>query len=195
MNKLNYLTIIGLLVVAFVGTTKSYAQAFEGLDDVPHDISYYRETRVTPPLVKVLYGRPSRENQEVFGNLVPYGEIWRAGYNEATEVKFYKDVQFGTKTVAAGTYVLLAIPGEKEWEIILSSNLDVWGAFQYNPTFDVARVTVPVRRSEPLETLSISFKKKQQAYIEMIIGWDATRVKIPLKFSEESYLAHTDIDN
>jgi hypothetical protein len=165
-----------------------HAQGYTAKDEIPHDISYYRESRATPPLIKVLYGRPSKNNQEVFGNLIPYGEIWRTGHNEATEIKFYKDVKFGSVTVPAGTYVLLSIPGEKEWELILSSNLDVWGAFQYNPTFDVARVTVPVSKAEPLETFSISFKKVKNN-IQMLLGWDATRIKVPLNFKNQKYLA------
>ena len=184
-------TIIALTFFAFFSPSQIKAQSFKGLDEVPHDISYYRETRVTPPLAKVVYGRPSKNNQEVFGNIVPYGEVWRTGHNEATEVKFYNDVKFGDTIVAAGTYVLLAIPGEKQWEVILSSQLDVWGAFQYNPAHDVARVTVPVSKAEPLETFSISFKKKSDV-IQMVMGWDNARVKIPLKFKQEKQLAYNE---
>ncbi len=160
------------------------AQGFKNLDKIPHDISYYRETRITPPLVKVLYGRPSKNGEEVFGNLIPYGEVWRTGYNEATEVKFYKDVTFAGKKVVAGTYVLITIPGNKEWKVILNSQLDTWGAFQYDAMFNVAEVTIPVSKAEELETFSIAFKKKQQI-IEMVLGWDAVRVKIPLEFDQE----------
>jgi hypothetical protein len=183
--------IIALILFVFLPINESQAQRFDNIDDVPHDISYYRETRLTKPLVKVLYGRPSKNNQEVFGNLVPYGEVWRAGYNEATEIKFYKDVKFGEKTVKAGTYVLLAIPGEKKWEVILSSNTDVWGAFQYDSTFDIARITVPVNKAETIETFSISFKKKNKD-IQMIMGWDNTRVKVPLKFKQEKHIAYNE---
>ena len=183
--------IIALILFVFLPLNETQAQRFENLDNVPHDISYYRETRLTKPLVKVLYGRPSKNNQEVFGNLVPYGEVWRAGYNEATEIKFYKNVKFGEKTIAAGTYVLLVIPGEENWDIILNSNTDVWGAFQYDSTFNVARVTVPVNKAETIETFSISFKKIDKN-IQMIMGWDNTRVKVPLKFQQEKRLAYNE---
>lgn len=187
MNK-TYITTVLVFVLCVVFTFEGQAQGFTSLDKTPHDISYFRETRATPPLVKVLYGRPSKKNQKVFGNVVPYGKIWRTGHNEATEIKFYKDVNFGGKTVSAGTYVLLSIPGEKEWVIILSSNTDVWGAFQYDPTFDVAKVTVPVSKAESLETFSISFKKKNNK-IEMLLGWEATRIKVPLEFKKQRYFA------
>lgn len=188
MKKSYITTVIVVILFTILCTTDGFAQGFRGLDNVPHDISYYRDTRATPPLVKVLYGRPSRKNQEVFGNLVPYGEVWRTGHNEATEIKFYKEVKFGDKMVPAGTYVLLSIPGEKEWELILNSNTDVWGAFQYNPVFDVAKITVPVNKGESLDTFSISFKKKENT-IQMILGWDATRVNVPLNFKKKEYLA------
>ena len=185
--KKTYITTVVVLLFAIL-STETQAQGSTAKDEIPHDISYYRETRATPPLVKVLYGRPSKNDQEIFGNLVPYDKVWRTGHNEATEIKFYKDVKFGNTKVPAGTYVLLSIPGETEWELILSSNLDVWGAFQYDPTFDVAHITVPVSKAETLETFSISFKKKSNN-IEMLLGWDATRIKIPLNFKTKEYLA------
>ena len=179
-------SIIFLIVVLFTKNEIS-AQSFKDLDKSPHDISYYRLSKATPPLIKVIYGRPQKKGQEVFGNLVTYGKVWKTGANEATEVKFYEDILFGDVKVAAGTYVLLTIPGEKKWEIILSSNLDVWGAFQYNPLFDVAKITVPASTSETLEIFSIAFKERKDS-IQMVLGWDSTRVKIPIAFkSKELY--------
>ena len=165
------------------------AQSFKNLDAVSHDISYLRETMVTPPLVKVIYGRPKANTTQIFGNKIPYGEVWRTGANEATEVKLYQDTQFGDTFVKAGTYTLVTIPGEKEWEIILSSNLDVWGAFQYDPKADVARIKVLVSQAENLETFSIEFKKTRQKQALMVLGWGSTRVKIPLEMKKYEQLA------
>jgi len=183
----NYITSALVMLFAIL-STEICAQGFTAKDEIPHDISYYRETRVTPPLVKVLYGRPSKNKQKIFGDLIPYGKVWRTGHNEATEIKFFKDVKFGDTKVAAGTYVLLSIPGKKEWQLILNSNLDVWGAFQYDPAFDVARITVPVSKAETLETFSISFSKKNNT-VEMLLGWDATRIKVPISFKSQKYFA------
>lgn len=170
-----------LAVVVFISFKAIvFSQNFKGLDEVPHDISYYRESRITPPLVKVIYGRPSKNGQKVFGNLVKYGELWRTGANEATEIKFYEDVYFGNTKITAGSYVLYTIPGKNEWKIILSSNLDVLGAFQYDPVFNVAQITVPSRKAEELESFSIAFKKKENN-VEMTLGWDTTRISIPIK--------------
>ena len=182
-NKLTISIIITILVCSFSGNT----QGFKGLDKAPHDISYYRKSMTTSPLAKVIYGRPQKMGQEVFGNLVSYNEIWRTGANEATEVKFYEDIHFGDVKVSAGTYVIYTIPGEDEWEIILSSNLDVLGAFQYDSVFDIAKITVKSYKAEELESFSIAFKEKKEN-VQMVLGWDTTRVKIPITFKpQEEY--------
>ena len=189
MKKSTYIKIIIFTYTVILYSLNTAAQGFKNLDNVAHDISYFRETRVTPPVVKVIYGRPTAKSSQIFGNKIPFGELWRTGANEATEVKLYKDVQFGNTFVKAGTYVLVTIPGEKEWEVILNSNLDVWGAFQYDPSADVARIKVPVSKAENLETFSIAFKKIAQKELLMVLGWGATRVKVPLEIKENTHLA------
>jgi len=181
MKKLTILLVLALLLCA----TEIMAQAHQKLDKIPHDISYYRESMVTPPMVKVIYGRPQKNGKQVFGNTVAYNKLWRTGANEATEVKFYQDVLFGGLKVAAGTYVLYTIPGEKEWEVILSSNLDVLGAFQYNPVFNVARTKIASSKAEEMEVFSIDFRESN-GEIQMILGWDTTRVKIPIELKSNA---------
>ncbi len=181
MKKLTYIKIIITVYAMLLFILNTNAQEFKDLDETQHDIEYYRENRVTPPIVKVVYGRPILKKEKAFGDQVPFNKVWRTGANEATEVKFYRDVEFGNQIIKAGTYVLITIPGEKEWEIILSSNLDVLGAFQYNPKADVARIIVPVSKAEKLDIFSIGFKRKQNKIL-MVLAWDNTRVKIPLNF-------------
>ena len=90
-----------ILIASILYTISSSSQGFNKLDNAPHDISYYRESRVTTPLVKVIYGRPSIKTEgEVFGTEVPFNKLWRTGANEATEIKIYKDVMFGDKLVS-----------------------------------------------------------------------------------------------
>lgn len=182
MKTKTILKFILFLLVSVLLKSNLSAQGFKGLDEAPHDIAYYRENMVAKPLVKVIYGRPQKNGREVFGDMVEYGKVWRTGANEATEVKFYQNILFGDVKVPAGTYVLLTIPGEKEWEIILSSNVDVLGAFQYNPIFNVANITVPIKKAESLEIFSIGFKEKKDI-VQMVLAWDSTRVKIPITFS------------
>lgn len=179
MKPKEVLKIIIFLIIAIFLKNNLSAQDFQELDKSPHDITYYRESRVTPPLIKVIYGRPQKNGEIVFGNLVKYDKVWKTGADEATEVKFYQDILFGGVRVRAGTYVLLTIPGEKEWQVILNSKLDVWGAFQYDPIFDIAKITVPVNRAESIDVFSIAFKENKDL-IQMVLAWDSTRVKIPI---------------
>lgn len=189
MKKSTYIKIVILIYTVVLYSLNTNAQSFKNLDIVSHDISSFRETMVTPPLVKVIYGRPIDSSEQIFGNRIPFDELWRTGANEATEIKLYKDTQFGDTFVKAGTYVLVTIPGEKEWEVILNSNLDVWGAFQYDASADVARIKVPVSKAENLETFTIRFKKTTQSQLLMVLGWGLTRVKVPLKIKENGHMA------
>ena len=118
----------------------------------------------------------------MFGKLVPYGKVWRAGANEAPEVKFYQDVTIGGKKLKAGNYAMLVLPTEKDWTIIFSSDLDQWGAYSYNEALDVARITVPVQKSDAaIENFSIQFAKKDAKTGVMNMGWDSTMVAVPVE--------------
>lgn len=161
-----------------IGSAK--AQDFKDLDESPHDIVYFRANKIAPPSIKVLYGRPMKKGRDLFEEVIPYGRVWRVGANEATEVVFYKDVLFGETEVKAGTYVLYAIPNEKEWTLILSSKTDVWGTHEYDQKYDVARVQAKVSRAEFIEAFSIAFKEKGKN-INMVLGWDTARVTAPIR--------------
>lgn len=190
MKKSIDLKVLILIAAAIVYSLTSDAQEFKSLDKVPHDISYYRESMVSKPLIKVIYGRPSIDTeQEVFGTEVPFNNVWRTGANEATEIKIYNDVLFGNTLVSAGTYVLYTIPGEYQWDIILSSNTDVLGAFQYDPLFDVVKIKVAVSKAEKINIFSIAFKKKSKNNISMVLAWGSTRVNVPLDFNEQIHYA------
>lgn len=84
----------------------------------------------------------------------------------------------GGTLVKAGVYSLFTIPNEKEWTIILNSDLDSWGAYSYDEKKDVARINVPVKQSEELEAFSIAFEKTDNGY-HMFLGWDTALVKVP----------------
>ena len=113
-----YIKSVITICTMFLFSMDHQAQGFKKLDDVSHDISYYRESKVAPPLVKVIYGRPKSKEDKIFGTKIPFGVLWRTGANEATEIKLYDNVMIGSKRVEAGTYTLITIPGEKEWEIV-----------------------------------------------------------------------------
>lgn len=128
--------------------------------------------------VSVSYGQPSKRNRVIFGELVPYGQVWRTGANEATEITFRTKMKIAGVPVDTGTYTFFTIPGEKEWTIILNKQLGQWGAYEYekHKDKDVVKVNVPV----------VPLKKMQEKLVyevsrkALTIKWDKTSVNIPL---------------
>ena len=180
MNKL--LTIALLFATSLAFLPQSNAQDFPGLDKSPMDAVYYRPSRGSQPVMRVLYSRPQMNGREIFGGLVKYDKIWRLGANESTEIQFFQDVTVNGTKIGAGRYTVYATPGEKEWKIHFSSDVDSWGAYSYNPGHDVATVTVPVEASEnPIEAFSIIFEKADNG-AHMVMGWENTVVKVPIEF-------------
>ncbi|NER15295.1 DUF2911 domain-containing protein [Leptobacterium flavescens] len=170
-----------MFVAAFTFSNEISAQKFPALDKSPADIAIYRTERGAPALIKTVYGRPMLKGRKLGSELAPYGKIWRTGANEATEVTFYKDATVGGKKLKAGTYVLHTIPGEKEWTVILNTNLNVWGAYQHDASKDVAKFTVPASSGdESLEAFSIAYAPAGGG-VNLVLGWDKTRVAIPIK--------------
>lgn len=133
--------------------------------------------------VKIVYGQPYKSGREIFGNLVPYGEVWRTGANEATEITATGDIIFAGETLEAGTYSLFTIPNEETWTIILNSELGLWGAFDYDASKDVMRVEAEANRTEQTdEAFTIQFGEVQADSADMIIKWDQTEVRVPITF-------------
>lgn len=178
-----------LLLVACIltSTFSAIAQALPALDKSPMDMAYYPNNFAhdrkagEKAIIRITYGRPFKNGRDIFGKQTPYGKVWRMGANEASEIKFYQDVQFGGKAVKAGTYSLFAIPGEKEWTIILNSDLDYWGAFSYKEQNDVLRVTAPVTTTDaPVENFTIQMVKSGDGAV-LKMAWDTVLVQLPIK--------------
>ncbi len=167
----------------------AHGQSFRELDESPLDIAYYPDNfahdRKTgeKPLVKVIYSRPHKKNRDLFGDLVPYGEVWRTGANEAAEIKFYEDATVGEKKIKAGTYSLFTIPAKENWTIILNSDLDYWGAYKYNQKNDVVRFTAqPEVLKNEAEHFTIQFANEKKGTGTMMLAWGNTLVKVPFQF-------------
>jgi hypothetical protein len=180
--------LVSIVVLIFAICT-AHAQDFRKADKSPLDYAYlpddfaHDRKEGDKAIVRVTYSRPIKNNREVFGKLVPYGKVWRTGANENTEIKFYQDVEFGGKKVKAGSYSLFTIPGEKEWTVILNSDLDYWGAYKYNEKNDIARVTAPViSLGVALDSFSIQFEDKGNNQAVMRLGWDKTAAEVALKY-------------
>ncbi|MGI8545058.1 MAG: DUF2911 domain-containing protein [Aridibacter sp.] len=156
---------------------KKEAMKFPGIQKSPTDISYMRAAQKGPVYAKVIYSRPYKNERVIFGELVPYGKVWRTGADEATEITFYKDVMFGGKEVKAGTYAMFTVPNKDSWDIILNSGLHQWGAFTYDDKMDVIKVKAkPQMMGESVENFSIIFNDGK-----MVMAWDQTMVAVPIK--------------
>ncbi|MCE7054556.1 DUF2911 domain-containing protein [Algoriphagus sp. AGSA1] len=127
--------------------------------------------------VTVDYSRPSIKGRKIFGELVPYGQIWRTGANGATVLSFSTDVIIGGKTIPAGKYALYAIPDKSEWTMILSKNIELWGAIGYDPGDDMLRFsTKPEKLKKKAETFEISFTNMTDTGSDLSLRWENTKV-------------------
>jgi hypothetical protein len=155
----------------------------------------YRNRSLSPPgqasltagdlTVAVTYSRPSVRGRLIFGTkeqkaLQPYGEYWRLGANESTEVTFNKDVDFNGTPLKAGSYRLYAIPGEQEFEIIVNSELGKWGALEPDHAEDLFTTKVPVERIPSVEQYTITLKEANPG-INIVFEWSDVRFVVPVK--------------
>src|ERR1022692_3493422 len=92
--------------------------------------------------IEIVYSRPSVKGRTIFGGIVPYGQVWRTGANQATKITFNTPVKFNGTEIPAGTYGLFTIPAEQEWTVIINKSATQWGAFQYDEKADVTRFKV-----------------------------------------------------
>jgi len=172
-----------LLLSGLYGT----AQKLPPLDKSPMDMSYYPDrypvlkfqNKATEPLVmRVIYSRPQMNGRKVFGDLQKFGEVWRLGANEATEIQFFKDVWINNKKIKKGRYTLYCIPYEDKWTLIVNRDTDVWG-LKYDSSMDVVRIDLPVERNASTEALTIIFAKSDTG-ANMLMYWGDVKATLPI---------------
>ena len=180
-----------IIVCLLISFSFSFSQTSKlpEVDKSPMDVSYYPnnypilkiQNKVTEPLIaRILYSRPQKQGRKIFGELVEYGNVWRLGANEATEIEFYKDVKIGGKKVLKGRYTLYAIVSENVWTMILNKDTDTWGAFKYDSKKDVLRTDVLVQKTDEVtESMSMLFEKSATG-ISLIIAWEQVKVILPI---------------
>ena len=121
--------------------------------------------------ITIEYHRPSVRGREIWGGLVPYGQVWRLGANEATTIAFSAPVKIEGKDVPAGTYALFAIPGKDKWTFIVNKNAKQWGAFKYQQTEDLLRFDVVPQAGNAVETMTFSIVSKAPASASVEMEW------------------------
>ena len=133
--------------------------------------------------VVINYGSPGVKERSIWGGLVPYGEVWRTGANEATTIEFDKDVLIEGNMVPAGIYSLFTIPGKDKWTVILNEVYEQWGAYKYNKSKDVLRFQVPQQSNHHVERLTFSFEFKDAYKSDVILEW--AKIKISFEINSE----------
>ncbi len=172
------------LVPAFLIITCVAAYGQESFKSRPSPVAI-ATARYKDSYVKIVYGQPQKRGRLIFGGLVPFGQIWRTGANEATELTATRDIRINGFDLKAGTYTLFTIPGPDQWTIIVNSELGQWGSYNHNPKLDILRFDVPVHSlgDAEYEALTIWTESKlDQA--EVHIAWERTSVTLQVQFIE-----------
>ena len=174
---------------AFLKTEPS-VNPYAAVDISPMDMSYYpadypklkmAKAITTNPLARVIYSRPHLQGRHIFHEVLKYGEPWRLGANESTELDLYTDAGIQDKKIKAGRYVLYCIPEPDKWTIVLNSNIDSWG-LQPDPEKDIARFTIPVTQTNTsLEYFTIIFQKTDGG-ADLLMAWDKIEARLPFRF-------------
>lgn len=186
--------IVSIAMLFFMSLSVAQAQEMPEMDKSPMDAAYFparaafrtfmdtdEQKMANKPVMRVLYSRPQKKGRDVFPELVAYDKVWRAGANESTEIMFYEDVVLGDTKIKAGRYTLYTKPGEEEWEVMINTDLDGWGAYAYDADNNVASITVPAMETEsPVEAFTIMFEEVEDG-AHMIMAWDDVMIRVPFK--------------
>ena len=131
--------------------------------------------------IEIVYSRPGVKGRPIFDGLVPYGQVWRTGANNATKITFSTPVKLNGAEIPAGTYALFTIPGETEWTIIISKDTAA-SIFNYNQTNDLVRgKATPVRLSQTIETFTIEFTDIRDESATLNLLWEKTLVPVKIE--------------
>ena len=172
-------TILSLVFAGclFFFTQESHAQtAFP-----PASSSTAIEQGIGIKKVKLVYQRPNVNNRTIFGGLVPFDQVWRTGANSIPAITFEENVILAGHKVPAGTYGLFTIPTKGDWTVILSKNVEQWGAYQYNQSEDFLRFQAKSKQlSDKVETFTIAFENVKQTGADLTLVWENTKVSFPI---------------
>lgn len=167
------------LMLAFAAMTSINAQEIE-LPRLSPKASVSYTVGLTE--VKINYGAPAVKERVIWGEVVPYDKIWRAGANEATTIEFSTDVNMEGQKLKAGKYALFMIPGQTEWTVIFNKKHDQWGAYSYSEADDELRITVTPKLNEGMQerlTYSIHDMKMDMGYVKL--AWEKMRLYLRFK--------------
>ncbi|RPH34737.1 MAG: DUF2911 domain-containing protein, partial [Planctomycetota bacterium] len=142
------------------------------------EASVFQQVGLTDITIK--YNRPAVNKRKVWGDLVPYGQVWRAGANVNTTIEFSSPVSIGGKTIPAGTYGLHMLPTESNWTVILSNVHTAWGSFSYDEKEDAVRVSATPKPAEFEERLEYRFENPTETSVDVVMQWEKLAVSFPI---------------
>ncbi len=172
MKKINYLT---LIVLTTIMSGSAIAQ------ELPQPSPSAKvEQTVGLTKVSIDYSRPGVKERTIFGELVPYGKVWRLGANACTKFTNSTDMLLGSTTLTAGTYAIFAIPAEKgEWTIVFNTDTEQWGAGDYDKAKNVATMKVNAKEHAFTETFTIGFANVTNNSASISFEWENLSVQVP----------------
>ncbi len=171
MNKLRFLILSSILLIAALCSAQSTQL------NLPRQSQKAVITqRIGITDITIVYHRPLVDGRKIWGGLVPYGEVWRAGANENTTITFPNDVTIEGKSLPAGTYGLHMIPGENQWTVIFSNMHTAWGSFSYKQPEDALRVTVKPQTADMHNALTYDFDQLKPDSAVVVMSWDKVAV-------------------
>lgn len=169
---------------------KEPANPYAPIDISPLDMSYYpvnfpvlkmSKEENGLPVARVIYGRPHRQGRKIFGHLLKYGEPWRLGANEATEIEFFRNVTIQNRKINKGRYILYCIPQPDKWTIVFNSNLFTWG-LKIDTTKDLFRFDIPVQHAPAsVEYFTMVFEPAATG-ADLLMTWDDIITRLPISF-------------
>lgn len=175
-----------LLMIALAATIYSNSTAQNLTTPQPSPTQTVKQNFSTGS-IELSYSRPAKKGRTIFGDLVPYGAVWRTGANGATTLTFTDDVTIGGKEVKAGKYGLLTIPGAEKFTIIITKDVNVTSPSDYKEENDVVRLEASVTKLPfTIESFSINFADITGTSINLELMWDKTYVSFPISTNTEA---------
>jgi hypothetical protein len=176
--KLKYLFLISLILLSKTIYAQIKTPAASPTATVSQGVGL---TKVT-----IDYSRPSVKGRKIFGDLVPYGKVWRTGANRITTIKLDDDMHINGAPVKAGNYGLYTIPGESAWVIIINKDDKQWGSYEYDVNKDVIRFSIQPLRIEPMvEQMEIRFEEFTLTSAMIAINWESTSARFKIEHRVE----------
>lgn len=182
MNHLYKNIFLSGVALALISTTVVNAQ------DLPQPSPAASVTQ-TIGLTKLTidYSRPGVNGRVIWGDLVPFDEVWRTGANKANQFILDKEVKISGTAVPAGTYALFTIPGKDKWTVIINKNPEQWGSGDYKMEDDIVRVEVKPTTGEHVERMLFTVDNVTDTEADVTLSWEKVKVSFKVSVETDSY--------